>query len=445
MKKFVYFSAIVAVGLSSCAQNEIESVPALDQDNAIGFSAYSGLTRGQEMDIDMLKENGFGLFGYYHKYREGNGYEVAGWENEDEHWSGADYMNNQMLTYDANALGTIGNWVYSPIKYWPNNVRDRISFIGYAPYVDLTKVDPEQSYGIMAIDAATDCNAIYPTSKAPSIDFRLHTSPSELIDLVGASSFDQGKIVDGGINGYENVVNLQFEHLLTKVNLYAKLDGQIISDMDNESSEANTTEVVVTKLMLVGPNNRTLLNKNGYPEKGTGLYTEGRFNYYGQAEYAETGVIGGWENLSNEGFDEYYDLDKEEFLNFGVVNTTNYSKRGVMVKIDKNHSTPLFADGEALYLLPPSNAEGLQKDQAVKLYVEYDVITTDLSLPNGGRHIATNRDIVDFNRGSLKMGTAYNVQIKIDLKSVNVNADVCDWANGGWFDIFTPNDSKDAK
>ncbi len=232
---------------------------------------------------------------------------------------------------------------------------------------------------------------------------------------------------------------------MTKVNLYAKLDGQIIEDMENESSEANKTEVVITKLMLVGPTNKTLLNKNGYPEKGSALYAEGSFKFNGKAEYEESGVVGGWEGLSNEGVEEYYDLDKDEFLNFGEVYSTKYHKRGVMVKIDEHHSTPLFAEGESLYLLPPSNADGLQKDQAVKLYVEYDVITTDPQLASGGRVVTTNRDIVDFNPGSLKMGTAYNAQIKIDLKSVNVDADVCGWDDEKWFDMFTPNDSKDAK
>ena len=442
MKKLIYASAIVAAGLSSCAQNEIESVPALDQDNAVGFSTYSGNTKGKEMTYEMLQEKGFGLFGYYHKWREGNGYDIAGWENEDPSWKGADFMNNHKLAYDANAVGTIGHWIYSPIKYWPNNVRDRISFIGYAPYVDLSQIDPDQAEGIMSIDAATDCDAIYPTSKAPTIEYRMHKNPTDMIDLVGAVAFDQGKIEGGGLNGYENVVDLDFEHLMTKVRFYARLNGQILDDIKDGSKD---TKVYVTALKLVGPENNTLLNKNGYREQSNALFTAGNFNYCGQAEFATTGMIGGWKDLSNEGIGEYYDLDQDGFLNFTKIKDTNYSKRGTEVVVNNYHGPiALVSDDEALYLLPPNNGEGLTEDQSVKVYVEYDVVTTDPKLPNGGRHVTTNRDIVDLNKTSLKMGVAYNVTIEIDVKSVNVDADVAEWEDE-WFGVNTPNDSKDPK
>lgn len=42
------------------------------------------------------------------------------------------FMYNQKLEKSG------GAWTYSPLKYWPNNENDRITFVAYAPYVDGT-------------------------------------------------------------------------------------------------------------------------------------------------------------------------------------------------------------------------------------------------------------------------------------------------------------------
>jgi hypothetical protein len=40
-----------------------------------------------------------------------------------------DFMYNQKVTYEG------GNWTYSPVKYWPNNASEKISFFSYYPYI----------------------------------------------------------------------------------------------------------------------------------------------------------------------------------------------------------------------------------------------------------------------------------------------------------------------
>lgn len=40
-----------------------------------------------------------------------------------------DFMYNQEVTYNES------NWTYSPVKYWPNNDSERISFFSYYPYI----------------------------------------------------------------------------------------------------------------------------------------------------------------------------------------------------------------------------------------------------------------------------------------------------------------------
>lgn len=39
------------------------------------------------------------------------------------------FMYNQLV---SKQMG--GNWTYSPVKYWPNNLNDKVSFFAYAPH-----------------------------------------------------------------------------------------------------------------------------------------------------------------------------------------------------------------------------------------------------------------------------------------------------------------------
>ena len=36
--------------------------------------------------------------------------------------------------WDETLNSNTGGWTYSPVKYWPNNKNDKISFFAYAPY-----------------------------------------------------------------------------------------------------------------------------------------------------------------------------------------------------------------------------------------------------------------------------------------------------------------------
>jgi len=44
-----------------------------------------------------------------------------------------DFMYDQKVTYDGS------NWTYSPVKYWPNNESEKISFFSYYPYISSEK------------------------------------------------------------------------------------------------------------------------------------------------------------------------------------------------------------------------------------------------------------------------------------------------------------------
>ena len=45
------------------------------------------------------------------------------------------FMCNQQVTYEPPKPGeSTGTWNYTPLKYWPAQRNDKISFFAYAPY-----------------------------------------------------------------------------------------------------------------------------------------------------------------------------------------------------------------------------------------------------------------------------------------------------------------------
>ena len=101
-------------------------------------------SRAGVVDNTELHSSGFGVFAYYTKNEL--------WENANA--TTPNFMNNtQVCSADK---GT--SWTYSPIKYWPANQGDKISFFAYAPYVgSLTATGSKLNYTVPAdVDEQVD-------------------------------------------------------------------------------------------------------------------------------------------------------------------------------------------------------------------------------------------------------------------------------------------------
>ena len=128
MKKFVFIAAAAAVVLAGCVKNEVTSNHA--PEDAVSFGAYSGRTITKagvtdDMNLKSLATNGFGVFATY-----SGTYDFS--EASDN------FMYNQKVySTDEGA-----NWIYQPIKYWPNPTNgqsatdQKLSFFAYAPYCE---------------------------------------------------------------------------------------------------------------------------------------------------------------------------------------------------------------------------------------------------------------------------------------------------------------------
>ena len=113
--------ATMLVG-TGCSSDEV--VNDYSPENAIQFGTYVGRgaeARGSVIEKDDLfgDDKGFGVYAYYTDDTDFN-----------SSTSTPNFMKNTQV---KSADGT--TWTYSPVKYWPNESTDKLSFFAYAPWV----------------------------------------------------------------------------------------------------------------------------------------------------------------------------------------------------------------------------------------------------------------------------------------------------------------------
>jgi hypothetical protein len=123
MKK--YLTLIAGALMMAACSNDDATTEVTQSGDAIGFSAVTGkmsdVTRaaGEINDETTMQKNSFGVFGFY-----------TGQVSYINSTVTPDYMWNQKMEYST----TKTVWNYAPVKYWPNEESDKISFFAYAPY-----------------------------------------------------------------------------------------------------------------------------------------------------------------------------------------------------------------------------------------------------------------------------------------------------------------------
>lgn len=185
---FIAIWAIASTGCSADINEAITDIP--NESGAVLFDACSNemQTRGASMDMAMLKTEHFGVLAYH----------TQGTWNDAAANATPNFMYNQRVAYNS----TAPSWTYAPIKYWPNNSTDKVSFFAYAPYEDAPTTGTNKG-----IKLSTNT-----TTGAPIIDFTVNTTVADQVDLVYASSKDKSK----------GQVDLQFKHALARIVFSAK-------------------------------------------------------------------------------------------------------------------------------------------------------------------------------------------------------------------------------
>ncbi|MBR2628928.1 MAG: fimbrillin family protein, partial [Alistipes sp.] len=140
MKKnlFLGLIALTALTVTGCSKDDVVSEsPSINR--AIEFGTYVGRDAQSRahsiVDVATLAtDGGFGVFAYYTDDAHYNGTAGSG--------SMLNFMNNQKVTSTDSGV----TWTYSPIKYWPNETNDRLTFFAYAPYDDADGTNNTNGY-----------------------------------------------------------------------------------------------------------------------------------------------------------------------------------------------------------------------------------------------------------------------------------------------------------
>lgn len=348
MKKILFFAA-AAIMMVGCSSDQV--VSEMPQDNAINFGMYFGRdaqSRAAIMKTEDLQKQSFGVFAYY----TDNGDYVEG-------TSTPNFMFNQNVKWN-----NIDAWTYSPLKYWPNEATDKLSFFAYAPHMEESKGNIELAAGFDNTKAS-----------APSITYQLNADQSKHVDLLWADP-----VMNQTKQKTTEKVHFIFKHAMSRIGFKSvavidessnKGNGKIDDESHTNPLDGNTI-ITLKSIKLTG-------------------------NFY----------QGGTLNLATgEWSDPVTPIST-------VYNWSTFKESNVTTT-----KVPVLNDGDYLTVLPNT--------QNIQIEVEYTVKTTDGSLALGYSEV-TNTIVSDAFDFTFKQGFAYNFVLHVGLTSVKFSAEVAAW------------------
>lgn len=368
---FMGLIACAALTMTGCSNDEINTPQQSQEKNAIKFSTYLGRnaqgSRGTETSTTSIKTSGFGVLAYY---TEQNNFADA---NNNK----PNFMWNQQVTYK----GT--NWVYTPVKYWPTKVGDKVSFFAYAPYVK----NGNNNGIVLSGNSETG---------APTATITLPDDLSQTIDFVAAVQMN--KTHDKGTN-----VSFTLLHEMTRVKVQAKLDKSVYNT--DASNTQNKTFVVIRDVKF---NN----NLNFYK---SGIYTFSK----------DDSQRGTWAPVTDDSKTTSLDLNEAmatEPIKAKDAKSGDYMTGVNGVKLVDTTANPLFKNKEYLYLIPVPVDGG----DGLTATIKYDIVTEDSNLVKGYSCTSATKT-VSLPAGAFQQGKSYNYTFIINLDEIVLDATVEKW------------------
>ncbi len=381
--KFLFWAVVAAMTVTGCSQNEVlETRP--DTNRTIGFGVYTGTqTKGLVTDNSTndgttanglkVASKGFGILAY----------QTTGNYSTGE--SKGTFMDNVHTTWNATGGSGSGGWEYSPLKFWPGNSTDKLSFFAYAPYASTPGAN-----GITLTNATN--------STDPSLTFESQTNQKDMVDLVvSTAKKDQQQTTASG------KVTFDFKHVLTRVTMKAKTDKSISSNAE--------TKVYITGISL---------------KHTTKLAGEATINM-NNATWALPTLPG----EASKYLSSPYPLAAT--LSNGVLKLENPAWKGYTtpaVSINETAAS-LFTADQYLFFIPIAGTTGTTGADEVKASITYDIAT----IPSSGASTAAVSSFtkeVDLGTGILAQGKAYAFTFTIGLNSIEVDVtDSFNWDTSG--------------
>lgn len=427
-----FAAAILACLLISCSgSDDISDTPVTpvntDTDPAaISFSTAlsAGSTRatiGSIDNLDALKASGdgFGVFAYLTDANtwvtDSTAYKNGSITTEKlNQWF---YMYNQQVKWDNSYQDNEGkwqkDWVYSPLKYWPNstnNATDRyISFFAYAPYVAAAGA----SDGITNFTNSTD--------KLPHVIYEI-AGGNEQVDLLYANCIDatrngEGLITPAEVEKYQKVP-LTFHHALAALDIYVQRVYDEPVYTGNDPSESNDTKIYISKLELASSVNGT-----------SGLQTGGRLDLR-SGEW--TSVGGTWAAATGKKltyteamFDDY--VKGTTSTDALVIRDTELGKFGEPSGIDEEERTliknamPQVFLPRTVTLIPTITYSMVTNDD--NLAIDYYTDLTGKKYSRIVNEVTGNSMTIDFQAGK-----RYRMLIRVGVEHISFEIlSIVDW------------------
>ncbi len=196
MKKNLFFAAMAVVAMASCTKTE-EVVTA--SNDAIGFSTFTDrITKAEELtttDLDYFYIDAF--------YTDETNFKSSP--------TSVNFMKNQLVELSGTA------YTYSPVKYWPNEEEDMISFFAYSLGGD------EDTTPLVTFGAT-------PTANKHSITYNCPAAAADQKDLVFAYVLDASK--------KSNSAGVQFD--------FAHILSQLVFQIEKMDNVDTNTTITVT-------------------------------------------------------------------------------------------------------------------------------------------------------------------------------------------------------
>jgi hypothetical protein len=192
---------------------------------AVGFGSYTEQfqTRGGELKRAIPDGGSMGVYAYYH---DGSLWATDAANNQ------PDFMWNQQCTFNAD----LNAFVYTPLKYWPNEESDKLSFIAYYPFTNTESQEGPESpanTGLTPLLTNNDkglpnFNFTVKDAAADQVDFLV----SDLIvDLPESRAKDDAPGMPFNNLSIYDKVKFLFHHALAKVEFRIVADAEIRKDI----------------------------------------------------------------------------------------------------------------------------------------------------------------------------------------------------------------------
>jgi len=484
MKTKYFFLAAAAALFAACSSDDgiAEQQQQVQQQSGevpVAFDSYVGraTTRAGQTGVMTTKTgdknlytSGFGVFAYY-----------TNADNYDQSFT-PNFMYNQQVTSDKPTTpASHSKWLYTPIKYWPNEFGskalsddvDKVSFFAYAPYVTVNPtsgkvLDNHENTGVgksyaedngditMGIVGMKRNNA----TGDPMVKYISTFYTDQQVDLVWGTVKTPGwGLKNGGGTQVLNVglpylnvqhpyktsstwgeaqkVDFDFKHGLAALNV--QVDTKV--DKPTVAAPAAGTKVFIRSVTFEGFDTKGALNLNNITKDEALWYN---FNCEDELNNGAEVTIKDGRKDGKEGVTEAtkeYAAINPIFVQNAVWDETTAG----VTEAPKNLFRLKTAAGDPASYSPADDAPiyVIPNDDALKVTIEYDVLTKDANLAGIVNDGETKGSVVknvitryitgggtgDVANGAFKLknGKKYTINLHLGLNSVQFEASITEW------------------